>query len=233
MTALAAMARLQRLGAHLAHGEPLPAGDAAAIGQAIEQFLDGREPYGDRALYEALGLALAAGEDDPRTVLRFECRDQLSAAEIARMPGETLAARAREFRRRLSEYFHGDWRRDRTAPCCPYAADTENARFWRILRTDPNVLSVRRLRDIVGKLAAKGGLFVANDLADIGKGSEANQKEGMSHAIVEARNSSSARPTGRFSGAVAGSAGRTDAAPPDRRAADATGRRARARPAQT
>jgi hypothetical protein len=232
MTALAAMARLQRLGAHLAHGEPLPAADAAAIGRAIERFLDDREPYGDRTLYEALGLALAAGEDDPRTVLRFEFRDQLNAAEIERMPGEKLAARAREFRRRLSEYFHGDWRRDRTAPCCPDAADPQNARFWRILQTDPNVLSVRRLRDIVGELAAKGGLFVANDLADIGKAKRSESETGATHGIVETRNSSSARPTGRFSGAVAGSAGRTDAAPPDRGAADALGRRVRARPAQ-
>jgi hypothetical protein len=217
MSALAAMRRLQRLGAHLAHGEPMPAADAAAIGQAIEQFLDGREPYGDRALYEALGLALAAGEDDPRTVLRFECRDQLIAAEIEQMPGKKPAARVKEFRRRLSEYFHGDWRRDRTAPCCPYAADTENARFWRILQIDPNVLSVRRLRDIVGKLAAKGGLFVANDLADMGKAKRSESETGETHGIVETGVGAGGRPGTRSGGAAARSAGAAAVAAPDYR----------------
>jgi hypothetical protein len=232
MTALAAMRRLARLGAHLTHGEPLPAADAAAIGRAIGQFLDGREAYRERALYDALGLALAAGDDDPRTVLRFECRDRLIAAEIERMPGKKPAARAREFRHRQSKYFFGDWQRDRLAPCCPCEPDSERARLWEILRADPKVLSERRLRNIAGeKLAANAPLFATKHLRETRGGNNANQ-ETSDGTTVETRNSSSARPTRRFAGAVAGSAGGTDAAPPDRGAADALGRRVRARPAQ-
>jgi len=226
MTALAAMRRLQRLGAHLAHGEPMPVADAAAIGRAIEQFLDGREAYGERALYEALDLALAAGEDDPRTVFRFECRDQLIAAEIERMPGKKPAARAKEFRRRLSEYFHGDWRRDRTAPSCPYAADTQNARFWRILQTDPNVLGLRRLRDIVGKLAAKGGLFITNDLADMGKAKRSESDTGATHGVVETGVGTSGRSDAGSRGAAAGGARAAAVAAPDHRPSAPRRRRA-------
>jgi hypothetical protein len=218
MTALAAMARLQRLGAHLAHGEPLLAADAAAIGRAIERFLDGREPYGDRALYDHLGIALGAGED-PRTELRLERRDRLLAAGIEGVLEKKLAARAKEFRGRQLEYFRGDWRRDRVATCCPYAAGTEPARFWEILWLDPKVLSVRRLRKIVRDVAAEGGLSAAKKISDTkgGQRGDSAKTETTDGSTFEGGTSTGTRPARRPCIAAAGGPVAADAAPADRR----------------
>jgi len=161
VSALAAMRRLERLAAHLLRGEPLPPGDAVAIGQAIEQWLADGDAFAVRSLYERLGLALAAGEHDPRKARREERRDALLVAALQLMRGESGTARARELYQRLRTYFDGPrWRIDRLAARCPYGAGMFEALVWEALMLDPRVLSAERLRRLLGELVTKSPLSV-------------------------------------------------------------------------
>jgi len=168
MTALAAMFRLERLAAHLLRGEPLPAADAAAIGGAILKWLDGREPAAERLLYEHLGLALVAGERDPRNTRRAEQRALLLRAAMGLMPGDR--ARADELHDDLALYFgSARWRADRLLAHCPYPNDTLDALLWQILKCKPAVPTPEWLSRIVATVP-KSPLFATDEPSEIDAG---------------------------------------------------------------
>jgi hypothetical protein len=147
--ALVSARQLERIVACLKRGElPAPA-DRAVFVAGIESWLGGREPYDDRSLYEALGLALGNGEHDPRAELRRERRDTLYVAGVELMPGVERKARAEALHLKLSAYFaSARWKVDSTrlAAGCPYPPGSLAAIMWGILALDPKVLSGERIR---------------------------------------------------------------------------------------
>jgi len=214
-TALQALADLAALRDHLrGAAAALALGDARAAGLAgaCDRWLN------DEAcavtLCEAFGVQREAGHCDPRKDLRRERWNDMLRAAADRLPGDSLSERARELHRRLSRYRDSPrWRQDRIAARCPYEPGTIAALLFEILRVNPAVLSVERLRKVVADLGAEGPLSTTSDLGETGN---AKRTKGATHGI-EIRTGVSGRPGAGSRSAAARGAGAAAAVAPDYR----------------
>jgi hypothetical protein len=120
--------KIQRLAASLQGEAPRNPADDAWLGTALQTYLGGAD------LDQAMGLALARGQSDPRRDLMREARDAALAAAADRLlPAGEVWEQARLLHHHLSKFAAGRWRFDRIRKASPYRPDTVEHLFFEAL----------------------------------------------------------------------------------------------------
>jgi hypothetical protein len=136
--------KIARLAASLRGEAPRNPADDAWLGTALQTYLGGAD------LDQAMGLALARGQSDPRRDLTREARDRLlTAAADKLLPAGEVWEQARLLHHHLSTFAAGRWRFDRIKKASPYRPEAIEHSFFEALRLIDHVPVEGSLRRII------------------------------------------------------------------------------------
>lgn len=133
--------KLARLAASFSGHAPRNPADEAWLGAALQTYLDGTD------LAAALGVAVEAGDRDPRRIAAQSRRDDLLRELASIMCPERPISRQADFlASSIARYFASAWIHDRKRTAPP----ERHAKLWELLRLHPSPLGSRRIRMILG-----------------------------------------------------------------------------------
>jgi hypothetical protein len=133
--------KIVRLAASLRGEAPRNAHDEAWLGAALQTYLDGAD------LADALGVAVAAGDRDPRRIAAQARRDELLRELAGTLCPERPISRQADFlASTIDRYFTTAWIHDRRRA----EPSPRNAKLYELMKLHPSPLGSRRIRMILG-----------------------------------------------------------------------------------